>query len=78
MLSSALQQAEEQVSYQCFTQIVADQYGWNVDCCYANGTLVSDLNFWHLSGFARRYFYSAVNFVVSKLEVHLFDELNQV
>ncbi|CAK8676039.1 unnamed protein product [Clavelina lepadiformis] len=39
----------------CYTQVVPDSNGWNVDCCYLNGILLSDSNRWHLSGFARRY-----------------------
>jgi len=56
-LSGLVNQAIDQASYQCYTQVVSDEFGWNVDCCYLNGTLVSDLNLWYLSGFARRYCY---------------------
>ncbi|XP_078487779.1 uncharacterized protein LOC100182773 [Ciona intestinalis] len=40
----------------CYTRVVPDTNGWNVDCCYLEkqGLLVSNIDQWHLSGFTRK------------------------
>ena len=60
--------AERHFSYKCYSQALSDKYGWNVDCCYLDGKLISDVNLWHLTGFARRYllfyfWYEVINYV---------------
>ena len=54
-LVNAVNRALSSSAYQCYTKSVSDENGWNVDCCYLDGSLVSDLNLWHLSGFSRRF-----------------------